>query len=184
MKKKIEKTSVVELKDLPRNERGELIRKFMASGVEYTIKTPSDVLTPARYTEFNRLSMMSGIGLDFNQLIEHLKDLEARVYDVDIKDQTTKTGAILKINAIRNAVLDKSKDRYDLMLMLCTIFIVESNEDLRGFSHEQAIEKIDNWNNEGYKVHDFLSLAVSSIPQFQNVYNEAQKASLNLDISL
>jgi hypothetical protein len=185
MAKRVEaKKPVTILKDLPRLDNGNLANRFWANGIEYTIRTPSDVLSPTRYTEFNRLCMQAGMGLDFNQLLSHLKELERKVYEIDPKDQTTKTGVILQLNAITKAVLDKSADRYDLMLHLCCIFIVEAGEDLRQFSFEKSIEKISNWNTEGYRVNDFFQLAMSSIPQFRAVYQEAERVQASLDISL
>jgi hypothetical protein len=168
------------LKDLPRDKDGEISRYFTANGNMYKICSVEEVLSPWRYTEFERMSIMAGFGMNFDILYTRLKDLEGKIYEIDEAKQQSKTPAIMLINAIQNGIVKTGELRWEQTAYFATLFIVKENEDLTKWTIEEAGDKINDWNTEGFKLTDFFFLTAVSIPEFAKRYSSLIKEQMNL----
>ncbi|MDZ7876103.1 MAG: hypothetical protein U5L45_00455 [Saprospiraceae bacterium] len=166
---------MTELKPLPRQNDGNFARKFTANGINYKILSVNDAMSIERYTEFSRLSAVVGFGADFNGLLGHLDQIAKDILLIDSKEPISKLAAIARIQAVKDAVIDTSKERFNQAMYFCSLFIVRDGEDLTRWDFEDATEKISDWNTEGYKGTDFFSLAALCIPDFAVHYLQTEK---------
>jgi hypothetical protein len=163
---------IKELKDLPRDSDGQISRYFIANGNKYKICSVDEVLSPTRYTEFERMSIVAGFSMNFDVLFARLQDLEGKIYEIEEAKQQSKTPAIVLINAIQNGIVKSGEMRWEQTAYFSTLFIVRENEDLTKWTIEDAGDKINDWNTEGYKMTDFFFLTALSIPQFAKRYSD------------
>jgi hypothetical protein len=129
------------LKPLPRDSDGEISRYFWANGNKYKICGVEEILSAWRYTEFERMSIVAGMSLNFDALFVQLTDLEGKIHRVS-EDPITRTPAILQISAIKNGVIKESEMRWTQTAFFSTLFIVRENEDLTKWCNSEIRKKI------------------------------------------
>jgi len=159
------------IKKLPRRTDGTLHTSFNANGVRYFIRSADEGISIGRFNEYQRMSAMVGFGATFQKIYENLAKAIQLANGV-VKDENTFIDLALHLRAMQESILDASEDRNSLALYLCTLFIVRKGEDLTTWSMEDAKEKIDDWNREGYSAEDFFQLALGSVNGFRNAYLE------------
>ncbi len=166
-------------KRLPRDEvTGAFLPVFVANGKEYYIK--ADHISPRRWTCFQQLSVEIESGKSIRQIgewiSEHIRLLNAyprgKAEFTEISQHTTQFAEALQAF---------SSERYNSALYLCTVFAVTEGEDLTRWDVASATAKIDEWNNEGYSVDDFFSLAAVFTP---HLYNVLKNITANILLSL
>lgn len=159
------------IKKLPRRDDGTLSRTFDANEITYTIRTADEGVSISRFNEYQRMSAMLGFGATFQTIYENITK-SIKLANGVVSQDNTFTDLVLHLNAMREAILESSEDRNSLALYLCTLFITREGEDLTTWSMEDAKDKIDDWNREGYSAEDFFLLALGSISGFKNAYLE------------
>jgi hypothetical protein len=171
---------IKELKDLPRSLDGEIERYFMANGNKYCILSIDECLTPYRYTEFERMSIVGSFAMNFDVLFTQLRSLEGKIHQMDLSDDTAKTPPIVLLNAIQNGIIKSGQMRWEQMAVFCSLFIVREKEDLRVWSIEDANDKVADWNAEGYRMKDFFQLGAIAIPKFAPEYVRLVKEQMKI----
>jgi|GEM_PF-2171768 len=159
----------VTIKKLPRRDDGTLSRTFEANEITYTIRTADEGVSISRFNEYQRMSAMLGFGATFQKLYENITK-SIKLANGVVSSENTFTDLVLHLDAMRQSILEASEDRNSLALYICTLFIVREGEDLTTWSMEEARDKIDDWNREGYSAEDFFLLALGSVAGFKNEY--------------
>lgn len=159
------------IKKLPRRDDGQIARKFTANDIDYTIRTADEGVSISRFNEYQRMSAMIGFGATFQKIYENISQAIKYANGV-VSGENTFTDLVLHLNAMRESILEASEDRNSIALYVCTLFITREGEDLTTWSIEDAKDKIDDWNREGYSAEDFFFLALNSVGGFKNAYLE------------
>lgn len=166
---------MTELKQLPRDKKGNILKKFEANGTTYKILDASQTMSLARYTEFSRMSAVVGFGVNFEGMLTHLQEIQKLVFDIDAKNSLTKKGAILKVESLLELIIKTSQERFDQAFYFCTLFIVKEGEDLTAWDFDEATEKVEDWNAAGYSAEDFFFVCANTIPSFIGAWKEMKK---------
>lgn len=159
------------IKRLPRRDDGTLKSTFEANGVKYTIRTADEGVSIHRFNEYQKMSGMLGFATTFQKMYDnHQKSI--KLANGVVSGKNTFTDLVLHLNAMQEGILQASEERNSLALYICTLFIIREGEDVTTWSMEQARDKIDDWNREGYHAEDFFFLALGSVTGFKNAYLE------------
>ena len=168
------------LKNLPRNEKGELLRTFRANKNDYLIRSPDEAFSIIRLNEFQKWSLIVQS--------QHDPQGQYNVWNKAVKlaDKAANGIGFSELSAFlfsqRENVLKLSSRKYDASLYLCTLFIVRPDEDLTKWSQEDAEQKISDWNEAGYSPFDFFQLAASSAPELTAMYRKILQVTSQKEI--
>lgn len=168
------------LKNLPRNNKGQLSRTFRANKKEYIIKTAQEAFSIVRLNEFQKWSLIVQS--------QHDPQGQYNAWNKAVKmaDKAGKGQGFAELSAYlfsqRENVLKLTQRKYDASLYLCTLFIVRPDEDLTKWSKEEAEQKINDWNEAGYSPFDFFQLAASSAPELTAMYQKILKVTSTTQI--
>lgn len=166
------RTTVNNIKKLPRNQSEKLERSFMAMGKKYVIlDAEKDGITIERWTAFQKMSLVVGYAATFGDFTRNL-DKAIQLCNGVVTKTHNFTDLALHLSAMKKGIVDAEKKSYDFSLYFCTLFIVEETEDLTKFDESFAAEKIKNWNDEGYDMKDFFLLARHGIPEYWEYYKK------------
>jgi hypothetical protein len=132
-----------------------------ANGKEYKFSTE---LSIARFKELDKLEVEFFYGFDMQQMFDKLK---AAFEDLN---KAKPADASVKIYNLMKGVADKVDKRENVVLRICSLYLVTDGEDITKWSEELASEKIRDWETEGYAMTDFFSLAATSLPGFLSSY--------------
>lgn len=143
-------------------------RKFKANGVWYHI---DDVVSVARFREYEKLIPQITFGVSFDQMFSTLRT----IYDASTQGESTlsalHTCATLSYNQMRS-VADVGEEKTAPILLFCALFCNAVKEDAAKYDEKVINEKIENWQKEGIAIQDFFTLALGSIQGFKSVYGE------------
>lgn len=161
---------MTELKNLPRDEAGGFKRNFTANGKNYTIRTRAEGIGIYRVSQFLKMELLVGAGMDQPALVASLKDIQAEINKFgNGKGDFLETA--LKMKALIDQIYAINKSRFAINFFFCSLFIVRDNEDLTKWTLEDQEEKISDWNTE-YNEHDFLALGESMLTSFAETLRE------------
>ncbi len=165
---------MTELKHLPKDEAGNFKRNFTANGKNYTIRTRAEGIGIYRTSQFLKMELLVGAGMDQPQLVAALKDVQAEVNKFgNGKGDFLQTALMLK--ALLDQVYAINKSRFAINFFFCSLFIVRDDEDLTKWTLEDQEEKISDWNAE-YNENDFLELGESMLTSFAGTLNERSRS--------
>jgi len=131
--------------------------EFTACGVKYFVKQS---LSVERFRWFEKYQVDFGFGRTYKSIADSLK----KSVDLGNKGKGIEAWNII-LNLIM-AIGDGLEKRTNNAMMLCALFIVTEDEDLTKWDEQQQIEKIKNWNDEGYDVNSFFQLAANLVTGF------------------
>lgn len=148
--------------------------KFDANGKTYYI----DVSTPlavGRFGNYEALVNHSTYGTDWYSINEAFKKIYNALtgndgYGMNIM-KACNDSANMALNMSAN-IVKRTEQKYHSALLLCTLFLNTSEEDIKRWDMPLAAEKIKDWEAEGLATEDFFSLAMSLIPGFRENYSE------------
>lgn len=149
-KSKEEKTNDLKKLDFEATE-------FMANGKRYFIKQS---LSVERFRWFEKYQVDFGFGRTYKSIADALK----KAIEFGNKGK-----GIEAWNIVLNLVLaigDGLEKRTNNAMMICALFIVTDDEDLTKWDEQQQLEKINDWNTEGYDVNSFFQLAANLVTGF------------------
>lgn len=132
---------------------------FEAGGKTYIIHGSVNI---ERYTVLQNLEVQSAFGADFVQLHRaHAKWAELHnkrlPFDADrLMDNTF------------SAVARKANGQRDPLILICTLFMCDKDEDRTTWDEETANEKIKIWSEEGFPAEDFFRLALRFSKRYQS----------------
>jgi len=150
------------IKKLPREKDGSLSKSFMANGHKYKILGWEDGISMDRWQVYQQLSIQGGFDLTFQKLYDELIKLRD-MFDAGFIGQFRPSKFNAQLNALIDGVKSKATERVPKMMRLAAVFIVRENEDVRYYSESIASDKINDWQEEGYDVQDFFTIALNSI---------------------
>lgn len=130
---------------------------FMASGKRYFVKQS---LSVERFRWFEKYQVDFGFGRSYKSISDSLR----KAIELGNKGK-----GIEAWNIILNLVLTISEGldkRTNNAMMICALFIVTDDEDLTKWDEQEQLEKIKNWNDEGYDVNSFFQLAANLVTGF------------------
>jgi len=133
---------------------------FKANGKKYYIETS---LSVDRWKEKDALELQLGLGVSFNDVMTRLREVWELLNKLKLAE------AIVKIYDIMNGLTNIEK-RHSPILLYCTLFINEENEDRRYWNLDLANSKLKDWNEEGIDVGFFLTIAFSSVKGLKEFY--------------
>lgn len=136
---------------------------FEAGGRTYIIYGSVPI---ERYTVMQELEVRSAYGATYAQLHRAYKDW------TDMKNKGRGHEADVKMSNTFEGVNRKTNKQYDPILLICTLFMCEKDEDRTTWSEEQANEKIKVWSKEGYPTEDFLRWGLHFVRLYQVGFNE------------
>lgn len=131
--------------------------EFEANGKRYFVKQS---LSVERFRWFEKYQVDFGFGRSYKSIADSLKK------SVELGN---KGKGIEAWNIILNLVMaigEGLEKRTNNAMMLCALFIVTEDEDLTKWDEQQQLEKIKDWNTEGYDVNSFFQLAANLVTGF------------------
>lgn len=155
---KSQSTTGKELKPLPVNDK-----KFTANGNVYFIE---DHISISRWNRYEELQLEVAYGTNVKAMQEKLGE----VYD--LINQQKFADAAVHLHNIRVGVEQLTDDtRYNAVVRMCALIINREGEDRRYISEEIMLQKINDWETEGYDMGSFFAIAISSIPGCIEIFN-------------
>lgn len=150
MAKSKEKTNDLKQIDFTKGE-------FTASGKKYFVKQS---LSVERFRWFEKYQVDFGFGRTYKSIADALR----KAIELGNKGK-----GIEAWNIVLNLVLTISEGlekRTNNAMMICALFIVTADEDLTKWDEQEQLEKIKDWNDEGYDVNSFFQLAANLVTGF------------------
>lgn len=153
--------STKELKTINLNEKS-----FKANGKEYFIESG---LSFKRYRMYQMSQIECGYDVSFKTMFETLK----KAYE-NLDKMKLAQSAVLIHNLLEG--IAKVEERKIPVLSMCALFINEKDEDRTIITDEMVDRKIADWEAEGLEIHPFFQLALSSIQNFSNAWQEISRS--------
>lgn len=137
-------------------------KTFTANGKKYTL---SDMISVARWKEYEKLEPELSYGVTFSAMYKNLSILWSYLNERKFAD------AAVVCHNLMAGVKDVDNDkRIHPALLMCALFINREGEDTAAYSREIAEEKILDWQEEGLNMMDFFTLALNTIHGFRETY--------------
>lgn len=124
---------------------------FMANGKKYLIHGS---LSTFRYKYYEIYQAQMAWGVDFQK---QYKDIGAAY---DLLNKSKPADAAVHLNNMREGIARHLEKREHPAMMLCTLFISREGEDLSTWNETEAMEKVADWNTEGYEMVGFFKYAL------------------------
>ena len=146
-------------------ENGESKREFTANGTKYFVMEFDKCMTIARLHAYTMLSKSFATGTtaqeDFKYFVQ-LRDLLADSFASGIGQNISTIMSLIesRIESYQKSVVTG----YPYALYLCTLMICRADEDLATWDFDKALDKINDWSEEGFSCLPFLRLAEMYTP--------------------
>ena len=150
---------------LPRDEKGQFSRKFIADGETYIIRSQEEGIGINRYCRLLNFSSVWGLQADLgSQLGAWQKATKA------IDNAMIGKGSFGEYFGIAQSAVDginrAGKTNYIFTFWAACLFIVKDGEDMTEFIEAEQEAKIQAWANEGYHEKDFEELVKKKLQEF------------------
>ena len=142
----------MELKTLDYNQSS-----FEANGKTYYVKNS---LSVERFRHFEKYQVDFGFGRTYKSISESLRK------SIELANKGKGLEAWNIIFNLMNAVGDSLDKRVNNGMLICALFIVTEDEDLTKWDEQEQLNKINDWNTEGYDVNSFFRLAANLVEGF------------------
>lgn len=156
----MEKVETKQIRTLEKDQDG-IILPFETKKGRYNIIRPGEPLGIQRFTEFEKMKIVFGMGKTVGDIVGALESIE-KVLASDKPMADIRHEAILTLNSLRRGIVDTSKQRYNYALYLCTIFIWKDGDDRLKWDLATAEKYIEDWQAEGLNELDFFSFALAA----------------------
>lgn len=135
------------------------MKEFTANGRKYLIQ---EKITPERYKEYEKLVPKLTFGLSFQEVYAGLM----KAYDHCNKQRFLDCGITLHnlMNGIKNI---DDENRVHPAMMMAALFILRDDEDPTKYEEKLMLDKIADWQAEGFDMWSFFRLSLSSIRGFR-----------------
>lgn len=164
----------VQIRHLPRDERGNYEREFEANGNKYIIRTPEEGIGILRYCRLLNMSSVWGLQADFGS---QLGAWRKAVNSIDLA--INGKGSYGDFFGIAQSAVDginrAGQTNYTYAFWVACLFIVRENEDITKFVEGDQQNKIDDWATEGYHEQDFEELVKKKLQEFSQQSAESSK---------
>lgn len=130
-------------------------KEFMANGRKYVV-SPS--VTPLRFKEYEKLVPAFSFGLSWQNVYSQvLKAFEL------LNKQQFANAAVVMHNIANGIKTIDDPNRIHPALEMCALVINREDEDLRTYNRDLMLEKIADWQAEGYDMQGFFHFALNTI---------------------
>lgn len=144
---------------------------FECNGKKFRFIKPGEPVGIVKWTEAEKLKIVVGNGLTFEELIVGMRDLRAQL-SAERSFAEIRSDAILWTASIEKSAVEMSKSRYDKAFYLATIFIYREGEDPYKWSPEIAESMIEDWISGGLNEQDVFFFVMSLIPAWSAIFQE------------
>ncbi len=142
---------------------------FEANGKTYRIESELNIM---RYKAMEQLEIEFYYGFTMKEMFEKLKLAYGDINKNKLADSA------VKIYQLMEGVADRVDKREPVILRTCSLFLNAEGEDINKWDEEIAAAKIADWQEEGYAMSDFFTLAANLVPGFIRHYQEILNDSL------
>lgn len=154
-----------QVKRLPRDEKGNFAREFVANGHTYIIRSQEEGIGILRYCKLLNMSSVWGLQADFgSQLSAWRKGVSA------VDNALRGKGSYGDFYAIAQSAVDginrAGQTNYTYAFWTACLFIVRKDEDVTKFVEAEQQAKIDDWAAAGYHEADFEELVKKKLSEF------------------
>lgn len=142
-------------------------KSFEANGHKYYI---TDQVSFSRWIEYEKLSPKLTYGVDFDSMYK----AHSRAYAA-LNEKKFADAAVIMHN-LMSGIKDANDDkRIHPALEICALIINREDEDMAVYERSFQLEKINDWQVEGFDILSFFALALRSINGFRETYLEYLK---------
>ena len=157
-------------KHLPYNQTLGWYEDFTANGKKYRVESWKSYMPPLRYIAWQKWNLIAATGKSFQEFYDDVLDLE-KTFIQSYSDKEKIYDVSVKLNAMKQSIINFGDKRYFACYMLSCIFFVRENENVLEFNEDFQETKINDLIIEGFDSRDFFQFALSSIQGFQSAYN-------------
>lgn len=140
-------------------------KSFKANGTEYFVESG---LSFDRFIMYQMLQVECGYDVSFSSMFENLKKAYGLLDKMKLAD------AAVTIHNILQGI-SKVEERKIPVLQMCALFINTKDENRRDINNDMVDKKIKDWTEEGLDIRPFFQLALSSIQNFSNAWQEISR---------
>lgn len=153
------------LKKLPRDEKGNYAREFVANGTTYIIRTQQEGIGINRYCRLLNMSSVWGFQADLGS------QKNAWVKATKAVDQALiGKGSFGEYFGIAQSAVDglnrTGETNYTYSFWVACLFVVRKGEDITKFVDAEQQKKIEDWATEGYHEQEFEQLVKKKYTEF------------------
>lgn len=136
-------------------------REFMANGRKYII---SEKISTLRYKEYEKLVPVLTFGVGFKEIFQHIR----KAYDLLNKPVPEPGSACVVLHNTMNGIkmIDDPKRQHPGLLMAALV-ILREDEDPTKYDEQLMMDKISDWQEEGYDMLSFFVLSMNTIQGFK-----------------
>jgi len=136
-------------------------KEFKANGTTYYIESE---LSIDRFRQFEKLQSHVGFGIDFEGIVNRLKDA------YEYLNKSKPADAAIVLHNVLNGIISNIEGREHPIMELCALFINTKDEKRDEFNQDDINKKIADWKE--YAVNDFFQLAFNLVDGFIPIYEE------------
>lgn len=136
---------------------------FLAMGKKYIVHPTIGI---ERYKKMEELQVIASFGADFKTLYAAANKAYGQLNAMKVGD------AAVTLNGILEGLSRTLSGQETPLLLICTLFISEENEDLSSWDEAKAGEKIKDWTTDGYDAADFFKLAFDLLKQYHSNFQQ------------
>ena len=164
-----------EIVNLERDQNNALTyAPFKANGITYRFIRPGDPIGIKKWTMYEQLKIVVGIGKTFGEIATYLKDHKA-LLGADKPFADIRVEAILETDSLQKSIVEMSKERYNQAFHLCSIFIYADGSDPYAWDFKTAWKMIEDWETENINELDLFFFASLLIPGYIAIFKEYQE---------
>ena len=137
-------------------------------GRHFFVNMDLDTWSIFAYERWQKMSIELGFALSFSSLFDALNNAENLIMEQRYKE------AFIEINNTKRGMARMTSDRHSIALYLCSLFILEHDEDPFAWTVEKANSKIDCWSKE-FNAGFFLTSALSLVDGYKKRFLSTTK---------
>lgn len=144
------------IKRLPRDGNGNLsYESFTANGRLYHMVKPGDEIGMHKYKLYQQFSVVAGFGATFADIVNVLKEVKNDL-GADKPLAQTRVDCILKIDSLTKRIIDASKQRFEKMYYLVSLFVYPDGASPYEWTQPAAEQMIADWEAENISERDWI----------------------------
>jgi hypothetical protein len=166
------KTKHQEIVKFDRDQNGNMTyAPFKANGKTYKFIKPGDPIGIAKWSEYQKLSIVVGGGVTFADLIVGLRE-HKKLLSGDQPFSEIRSEAIVWADSTIKGLIDMSQARFDKSFYLASIFIYEDGTDPYLWDMELASRMVEDWAIGRVDEQDLFFFSMLQIPAWKAILNE------------
>lgn len=142
-------------------------KKFVANGKTYYIQ--AEGISVGRFSHYEQMISEAVFGVSFDGIFKTLKHIYTLVTTGNETLKALREVGDLAYNQMA-AIKDYDETKTNNVLLLCTLFINLSGEDMSEWNMTMARQKIDDWKADNYDMSDFFLFATKLVHGFSEAY--------------